>query len=105
MSRIITNLIINGFQSVPGERNPEVGVTLVAKDGNKVLIEVKDNGEGIPESIQRKVFIPNFSTKTNGSGIGLAIAKRGIEHAGGVIWFETKSGIGTSFFITLPLVE
>ncbi len=105
LSRIITNLIINGFQAVPKYRDPKVGVRLVTKDGNRVLIEVKDNGDGIPDSIQRKVFMPNFSTKTNGSGIGLAIAKRGIEHAGGRIWFETKKGVGTSFFISLPLVE
>jgi signal transduction histidine kinase len=66
------------------------------------MIEVKDNGSGIAESIRKKVFIPNFSTKVGGSGLGLAMAKRGIEHAGGNIWFETVEEEGTTFFIDLP---
>jgi signal transduction histidine kinase len=47
--------------------------------------------------------VPNFTTKESGSGIGLAVAKRGIESAGGKIWFETTEGEGTTFFIELPL--
>jgi len=51
------------------------------------------------------VFLANFSTKDTGSGIGLALAKRGVEHAGGRIWFETVIGVGTTFFIEIPLVH
>jgi len=51
------------------------------------------------------VFIPNFTTKRAGSGIGLGIAKHGIEHSGGKIWFETEDGKGTTFYIELPKVE
>ncbi len=106
MSRILTNLILNGIQSVSKEQMAEITVTLSSLLPNeKVLIEVKDNGQGIAEYIRNKVFIPNFSTKSHGSGIGLAIAKRGIEHSGGNIWFETELGKGTSFFIELPLFE
>ncbi len=105
MGRIISNLIINGLQSVPKERTPTIEIFLQLKNANKVTIEIKDNGIGIAENIKDKVFIPNFSTKYTGSGIGLAIAKRGIEHAGGSIWFETREGMGTSFYIELPLVN
>lgn len=101
MGRIISNLILNAMQSVPNDRVPEIYVRLTL-NSEKVLIEVCDNGTGIPEDIKEKVFIPNFSTKYNGSGIGLAVAKRGVEHAGGRIWFETQAEIGTSFFIELP---
>ena len=104
MGAIFTNLIINAIQSVPYERKPKVGFLLSRRD-NKVLIEINDNGIGIPDAIKDKVFLPNFSTKETGSGIGLAVAKRGIEHAGGRIWFETKTGEGTSFFIEIPLVN
>jgi signal transduction histidine kinase len=69
-----------------------------------VLIAVTDNGCGIAENVQPKVFLPNFSTKYAGSGIGLAVARRGIEHAGGSIWFETTVGEGTTFFVRLPLI-
>jgi len=103
--RILTNLIINGIQAVPNDRTPHIRVSLQRVGADKVRIEVSDNGTGIAESIRHKVFLPNFSTKYTGSGIGLALAKRGIEHAGGRIWFETEDGLGTSFFIELPLLN
>jgi signal transduction histidine kinase len=97
MGRIFTNLLLNGIQSVPHGRRPELEVSLQRLD-REVLIAVTDNGCGIAENVQPKVFLPNFSTKYAGSGIGLAVARRGIEHAGGSIWFETTVGEGTTFF-------
>jgi nitrogen fixation/metabolism regulation signal transduction histidine kinase len=99
---ILTNLIINGIQSVPEGRSPEIMIRLRIDESN-VYIEIQDNGSGIPESIQSKIFFSNFSTKEGGSGLGLAIAKRGVEHAGGAIWFETEEGIGTTFYLSFPL--
>jgi signal transduction histidine kinase len=74
-------------------------------ENERILISVTDNGVGIPDNIAGKVFLPNFSTKFSGSGIGLALAKRGVEHAGGRIWFETQTLVGTTFFIELPLLR
>ena len=71
MGRIISNLIINGMQSMEDKSIPEVEVRVHA-DERKVTIEVQDYGAGIPEEIHNKVFIPNFSTKESGSGIGLS---------------------------------
>lgn len=101
--RIFNNLLINAFQSVPEGREPILKVKFGRKGNNKVLISIQDNGAGIPEELHSKIFIPNFSTKDTGSGIGLAIAKRGIEHAQGDLWFETSED-GTTFYIELPLV-
>lgn len=103
VGRIFSNLIINGIQSVPEGQTPIVRIQLKTGD-NHLLIKFIDNGAGIPEEIRDKIFIPNFSTKDSGSGIGLSIAKRGIEHAGGKIWFETSSN-GTIIFVELPLVD
>lgn len=113
MQRTFNNLILNGIQAVPADKQPRVQISLQALDSRKVLIKIADNGSGIPETIRTKVFVPNFSTKSSGSGLGLAIAKRGIEHAGGRIWFESLDNNihtgrieeGTVFFIELPLVE
>lgn len=102
MGRILTNLLNNAIQSVPPARKPSITVKLYAGD-DKVQIEIHDNGVGIPEAIRTKVFLPNFSTKRGGAGLELAIAKRGVEHAGGSIWFESNEGVGTSFFLSLPL--
>jgi signal transduction histidine kinase len=101
IGRIITNLIINGIQSVPEGRRPEILLRLRTDDAN-VYIEVQDNGEGIPEPIRPKVFLPNFSTKQGGSGLGLAIAKRGVEHAGEIFGLKRKRALNY-FFLSLPL--
>ena len=103
MGRILSNLIINAKQSVPAGRAPRVQVSLRRAGLDRLILKVSDNGTGIAKEIQNKVFMPNFSTKYAGSGIGLAIAKRGIEHAGGRITFDTKEGVGTTFFIELPI--
>ena len=104
MGRILSNLIINAKQSIPQDREPDLRVRLQKFGADRVILKVSDNGTGIAKEIQNKVFLPNFSTKYAGSGIGLAIAKRGIEHVGGRITFDTKEGIGTTFLIELPLV-
>ncbi|MCY7350928.1 MAG: two-component sensor histidine kinase [Cytophagaceae bacterium] len=104
MSRTITNLIINAIQAVPVTRKPELKIKLYSSE-DFVVLEVIDNGSGIPEAIRQKVFMPNFSTKNGGNGVGLAVAKRGIEHASGSIWFETEEGQGTTFYVSLPLAD
>ena len=69
---------------------------------NGFVFEVRDNGTGIdPEKID-KIFTPNFTTKSTGMGLGLAMVKNIVESSGGKIWFETSQGHGTSFFVMLP---
>ena len=102
--RIISNLIINGHQAMIDVKNNDLIVSLSTDSMHETMIlSISDNGKGISSDIQPKVFLPNFTTKENGSGIGLAIAKRGVEHAGGKIWFHTKEGEGTTFYIELPI--
>ncbi len=98
---IITNLVLNGLQAVPEDRRAQIDVRLERQPGGMLCLTVADNGEGIPPEVQSKVFLPNFSTKFSGSGIGLALAKRGVEHAQGRIWFKTRVGEGTTFSIEL----
>ena len=101
--RTFNNLLINARQAVPEGRAPHIEVALEAVGAGSVRVAIRDNGAGIPDDVREKVFVPNFTTKETGSGIGLAVAKRGIESAGGRIWFETRVGEGTTFFIELPL--
>jgi len=98
---ILNNLILNAIQSIPDARKRMIDIS-VTKKGESVLIEVKDNGAGIPAELQDKIFLPYFSTKYSGSGIGLALAKRLVEDMKGSIWFETIPEKGTSFFIEMP---
>ena len=65
-------------------------------------MEVQDNGTGIPDEQRDKIFVPSFTSKTGGMGLGLAMVKNIVENANGKIWFETKEGKGTTFFVQLP---
>lgn len=99
--RILNNIVLNAIQSVE-DQPAEISITL-NKKSDKALLLVMDNGKGIPEKLKDKIFLNYFSTKATGSGIGLALAKKGIENAGGNIWFESKEGEGTTFFISMPI--
>lgn len=104
LGRIFNNLILNAEQSLIDDRKGELLIELLVTH-NKARITFEDNGYGIPEDIKEKIFIPKFSTKEEGSGIGLAIAKRGVEHAGGSIWFDSTLGKGTTFYLEFPLTD
>ncbi|WP_157601003.1 HAMP domain-containing sensor histidine kinase [Persicobacter sp. CCB-QB2] len=104
INRTLSNLIINGFQAVSSDVEPRIEIGLEEEE-DQIKVSIKDNGIGIAEDIQSKVFLPNFSTKFSGSGIGLAVAKRGIEHAGGKIWFDSEVGKGTTFYVSLMRVK
>ncbi|MDB5131533.1 MAG: kinA, partial [Mucilaginibacter sp.] len=55
-----------------------------------------------PELMREKIFEPNFTTKSSGTGLGLAFVKNSIENAGGKVWFDTVTGEGTTFYLNLP---
>lgn len=100
--RTFNNLIKNALQAIPEEREGHVDV-LLYRDGNEAIAEVRDNGTGIPADALDHVFVPKFTTKSSGMGLGLPMVKRMVENAGGRVWFETEEGVGTTFFVALPL--
>lgn len=103
--RIITNLVKNAIQAIPNyEAFPKILVK-VEQVENDVLITISDNGTGIPEEIQDKVFEPKFTTKSSGMGLGLAMIKNMIEGYGGTIFFETVLNKGTTFYVRLPITN
>jgi len=99
--RVFNNLIKNSIQAIPNDQKGEIEI-LLKKQNNQFIIQVKDNGSGIRKDQTDKIFTPNFTTKTGGTGLGLAMTKNIIESFNGKIWFETIEGTGTSFFISLP---
>lgn len=103
MGRIISNIFLNAIQAYDDQTVKQIEVTY-SKENDNVILSIQDYGKGIPDEIASKVFLPSFTTKPSGSGIGLDIAKRGIEFSGGRIWFESEEGTGTTFFIQLPIV-
>jgi signal transduction histidine kinase len=104
ISRSITNLVKNGIQAIPDDKEGIIQI-IVEKKGAIVRISIKDNGSGISEDQKDKLFIPNFTTKSSGMGMGLPIVKDIIESAKGKIWFETELGVGTTFIVEFPLAS
>ena len=102
LSRALINIIKNGIQSIPEDKKGKIQVELEKKD-KEVEICVSDNGRGIPTELRPKMFMPNFTTKTSGMGLGLAIAKNIINQLGGTIRFTTQPGKGTVFTMQFPL--
>jgi len=102
--RVLNNLIRNGLQALDPRKEGEIKIILnVSKDIYK--LEVCDNGMGVEPSIQSKLFQPNFSTKTSGKGLGLAMCKNIVIQAKGRIGFDTKVGSGSCFYLELPQME
>jgi two-component system, NtrC family, nitrogen regulation sensor histidine kinase NtrY len=104
INRLFTNLLQNAVQSVPEFREVvlEIKSELVE---SKVVVSIKDNGNGIPATMYQKIFTPNFTTKTSGTGLGLAMCKGIVEKLNGRIWFETKEGEWTCFYVEIPVAE
>ncbi|HEY4800640.1 MAG TPA: ATP-binding protein, partial [Bacteroidia bacterium] len=101
MLRVCNNLLKNALQAIPENQVGKIQVSLDKRD-DSFIIRVKDNGTGISEDRMGKIFTPNFTTKTGGMGLGLAMVKSIVETFNGKIWFETSRGNGTTFFISLP---
>ena len=103
MNRLFTNLFANAVEACEG-RPCRIEVSEQMMEG-KIRISIQDNGEGIPEEMRSRIFIPNFTTKSSGTGLGLAMCKGIVEQVQGQIWFETEKGQGTTFHVELPLVD
>jgi signal transduction histidine kinase len=102
MNRLFTNLLANAVEACNGKLICKIGVNEMRKNG-VVKVSITDNGDGIPDEMQSKIFVPNFTTKTSGTGLGLAMCKGIAEQAKGKIWFDTEVGKGTTFHVELPV--
>ena len=102
--RIFNNLLKNAIQAIPEDRKGEIVVKMWHEGFKTVVIQVVDNGKGIPENLYGKIFSPNFSTKNSGMGLGLAITKKIIEQFNGSIEFVSELDRGTTFTLKFPVV-
>jgi nitrogen fixation/metabolism regulation signal transduction histidine kinase len=103
--RIITNLVKNAIQAIPDQQETKSIVVRMKRNRKTVLITVKDNGIGIKEKDQNRIFEPKFTTKNSGMGLGLSIIKNIIENYKGSITFESQYGQGTTFTVSLPILN
>lgn len=100
--RVFNNILKNAIQSIPSNKDGKVEIRLSC-DENYCKIAIQDNGEGMPDEVKDKIFVPNFTTKSSGSGLGLAMVKQIIDAHHGEISFTTVQNEGTEFVVKLPL--
>ena len=96
------NLVRNAIQAIPKDYKGVIQIKLYREE-DVAIVRISDNGTGIPQDIQDKIFSPNFTTKPYGNGIGLLITKNIIQSVNGKIYFETVENVGTDFFIELGI--
>jgi two-component system sensor histidine kinase PilS (NtrC family) len=101
--QVLWNLLANAARAVDG--TGRVQIHLKAQDEGAVMIEVADDGPGVPEELHAKIFEPFFTTREDGSGLGLATVSRIIEAHRGSIELECPAGGGSRFIVRLPGAE
>jgi signal transduction histidine kinase len=102
IQQVLLNLIINALHASKEAQTVSINTN---ESDSSIEIEVRDQGQGIPENLRNQIFEPFFTTKKEGegSGLGLSIAREIVENQGGKLRFESETGKGTSFFINLNL--
>lgn len=110
LKQVLINLITNAAESIDNVgtitvRTRRDYAPLNGRAADAILIEVEDTGTGIPPEVQERLFDPFFSTKEEGTGLGLPIARKIIDAHGGALEFKTALDEGTTFRIVLPLVR
>lgn len=99
--RVVTNLVKNAVQATKAVVDPKIIVEVKEREGS-VEITVADNGHGITEENESRIFEPKFTTKSSGMGLGLAMVKNIVETYNGTITFTSEDGKGTVFIVVFP---
>ena len=96
IEQVLINLINNSIHALEGRKNPTIKISCNI-DSNKTIIVITDNGMGIEEKIMNQIFIPFYTTKKNGSGIGLSLSKNILKKHGGNLLVNSEAGLFTAF--------
>jgi len=104
LNRLFTNLMQNAIEAPENQQQRTIEVNEII-EGDNIVISIRDNGGGISKQTRDKIFMPNFTTKSSGTGLGLAMSKGIAEQAQGSIWMDTVEGEGTTFYVKLPSIR
>ncbi|HEY4325521.1 MAG TPA: ATP-binding protein [Mucilaginibacter sp.] len=99
IEQVLINLMVNAVEAVKDREKPRLTLSAEIQSNNKTLVKVTDNGMGMPPELLDKIFIPFFSTRKSGSGIGLSLCKQIMLLHKGNIQVQSTSGVGSSFIL------
>jgi len=95
ITQVLINLIQNAIPALEGRGNKSISIFIEKIQDNHIKLQVEDNGKGIPQEVLERVFIPFFTTREDGSGIGLSLSRQIISLHGGSMNIRSKEGEGT----------
>jgi two-component system nitrogen regulation sensor histidine kinase NtrY len=99
IEQVLINLILNAIDAVKSKLEPKIVLSAYTDNDNKIIIKVTDNGSGMTDDVLDKIFVPFFSTKKNGNGIGLSLCKQIMMVHKGSITVQSKENEGTAFYL------
>jgi len=99
IEQVMINLMVNAIDAVKDRENPRITLSAEIQSNNKTLVKVTDNGMGMPPELLDKIFIPFFSTRKAGSGIGLSLCKQIMLLHKGNIQVQSSNGVGSAFIL------
>ena len=102
LEQVLINLLLNAAQAVDQTPDPRLSLLAWLDGQERVVIEVKDNGSGIPADLLDSIFVPFFTTRPSGSGIGLSLAKQIMQLHQGSIQVQSVEGAGSAFQLWFP---
>ena len=105
MIQAFVALFVNAVEVMPNGGRLELKAQNLPNENDRILVEIGDNGPGIPDELRKRIFEPFFSTKKEktGVGLGLAVVYGIIQRHNGKIWLNSQEGKGTTFYIELPI--
>jgi signal transduction histidine kinase len=103
IEQVLINLLVNAMEAVKESEHPRISLSAATMSNNKIAIKISDNGVGISPELIDKIFVPFFTTRKNGSGIGLSLCKQIMLLHHGNIKVSSVVGKGSEFVMTFPL--
>jgi two-component system, sporulation sensor kinase E len=102
MQQAVRNLVGNGIEVMPAPKGGKITIRSVVPEAGWVRIDIADAGSGIPQDVLDKIFAPFFTTKARGTGLGLAVVRKVVDHHKGKVDVESTVGVGTTFKLYIP---
>src|SRR5204863_10146891 len=99
VEQVLINLVMKAIEAIKDNTNPKIVLSAYVASNHKTVLKIADNGNGMPPQLLDKIFVPFFSTKKNGSGIGLSLCKQIMMLHRGNIHVQSVEGEGTAFFL------